>query len=242
MPRALAKAVKPPAARYASMSRTAPPSVPAKTICGCSGTAELLHDSAHVVGVHPESVAVVDRDDGGPAAATEALDRPQRVLAVLTGRAWSHAELTLERLHDLLRTRERARDVRAHLDHAPSHRLEAVLVVERRDREAVRGRELECVRDLADGVRREPAAVCLLGETEGRHDSRERVGVLLAELLHLRAGHLSASPMTGSSEPPAAIRSAMRSPCTMVAVAWSAAKLGARNFTRHGLAPPSETR
>jgi hypothetical protein len=53
--------------------------------------------------------------------------------------------------------------------------------------------------------------------------------------------HLSTSPMTVSSEPTIAIRSAMYDPWTVVAVASSAAKEGARNLTRHGRGPPSET-
>ena len=82
------------------------------------------------------------------------------------------AELALERLDHLLRARERARDVRADLDHASPDGLEVELVVEGRDRHAVGGRELERVRDLADRVRREPAAVLLLGEPERRHAPR----------------------------------------------------------------------
>ena len=153
------------------------------------------------------------------------------------------AELALERLDHLLRPGEPARDVRADLDARPPDGLEVVLVVEGRDREAVRGREVERVGDLADRVRRQPAAVLLLCEPERGHDRRQRVGIPLPQLLDLGGdAHRSASPMTGSSEPPAAIRSAMRSSCTIVAVACSAAKLGARNFTRHGRAPPSETR
>jgi hypothetical protein len=48
--------------------------------------------------------------------------------------------------------------------------------------------------------------------------------------------------MTGSSDAATAIRSAIAVPRTHVAVACRAARLGARNFTRHGFGPPSETR
>ena len=47
--------------------------------------------------------------------------------------------------------------------------------------------------------------------------------------------------MTVSSEPTIAIMSAISASLMHVAVAWSATKLGARNFTRHGFGPPSET-
>src|SRR5262249_23310619 len=124
-------------------------------------------------------------------------------------------------------------------------RLEPELVVERRDREAVGRCDVEGLRNLAQRVRRKPAAMLFLCEPEGRHDRRAPLGIELAELLDAvveRRAHLSASPITGSSEPAAAIRSAISCSCTTVAVACSAAKLGARNFTRHGRGPPSETR
>src|SRR4029079_1023623 len=154
--RALRSAVKPPAFSYSPMSRTERPSVvPAKTMLGCSAT-ELLDDPGDVLRLHAQPVPVVDGDHRCPAAAPEALDRPERVRAILGGRAGGDAELALERLDDLLRPGEPARDVRAHLDVGSPDGLEVVLVVERRDGEAVRGRELERVGDLADGVRREP--------------------------------------------------------------------------------------
>ena len=194
--------------------------------------------------LHAQPVPVVDGHDGRPAAAAQALDRPERVLAVLARRAGRHAELALERLEHLLRAGERAGDVRAHLDHAPPDGLEVVLVVEGRDREAVGGRELERVGDLADRVGREPAAVVLLREPQRGHDRRQRVGYCLRSFCDLRADGSSVGVSHDRVE-----RAADRdevgdrgSPCTIVAVACSAAKLGARNFTRHGRAPPSETR
>src|SRR4029077_17460024 len=98
------------------MSVRSPPSVPAKTMDGYSGIAQLLDDPGHVVRLHPQPVPVVDRDDGRPAAAAEALDRPERELAVVRGGAGRDPELPLERLEHLLRARERAGDVRADLD------------------------------------------------------------------------------------------------------------------------------
>src|SRR6185312_11318447 len=121
------------------MSVTAPPSVPAKTISRYSGTPELLDDPGHVVGLNAQTVPIVDRDDSRPAAAAEALDRPERELAVLRRRARRDSELALERLEHLLRARETAGHVGAHLDARPAARLEVVLVVERGDREAVGG-------------------------------------------------------------------------------------------------------
>jgi hypothetical protein len=47
--------------------------------------------------------------------------------------------------------------------------------------------------------------------------------------------------MTVSSEPRIAIRSATRDPATVVAVASRATNDGARNLTRQGFEPPSET-
>ena len=156
------------------------------------------------------------------------------------------AELALERLHDLLRSTERAGHVRAHLDERAPDRLEPELVVERRDREAVRRRDVERVRDVAKRLGRKPAAVLLLGQPQGGKDRRRALRILGAELAQTRrewrTHQRSASPMTGSSEPATATRSATRQFWTTVAVAWSAAKLGARKRTRHGREPPSETR
>jgi hypothetical protein len=47
--------------------------------------------------------------------------------------------------------------------------------------------------------------------------------------------------MSVSSEPTIAIRSATSASDMQVAVAASATKLGARNLTRQGFGPPSET-
>ena len=83
------------------------------------------------------------------------------------------AELALERLEHLLRADERARDVRADLDQVPADGLEVEHVVERRDRLAVRRRQVERVGHLAERLRREPA-VALLREPERRQHRRAR--------------------------------------------------------------------
>src|SRR5689334_9244238 len=96
-----------------------------------------------------EVMSVVHSDDGCPAAAAEALHGAERDAAVLGRPADADAELTLERLQYLLRAGDGARDVRADLDRVPAHGLGVEHVVEGRDREAVRGGEIESIRDLA---------------------------------------------------------------------------------------------
>ena len=122
---------------------------------------ELLHERRDVVGLDGLAVAAVDDDDRRVAAAAGALDRPERDLAVLRRLARRDAELLLERLDDALRADERAREVRADLDDVPPDRLEVVHVVERGDRLAVRGRQVERVGDLAQRLGREPAVALL---------------------------------------------------------------------------------
>ncbi len=148
--------------------------------------AQLLDDPGHVVGLHAEPMAVVDRDDRRPAAAAEALDGPEREGAVLGGRARLDAELALEVLEHLLCAGKRARDVRADLDQGAARRLEPILVVEGRDREAVRRGQIERVGDLAERLRGEPASVLLLCEPKRRHDRGEGVGITLAQFPDLR--------------------------------------------------------
>ena len=158
--------------------------------------------------------------------------------------AGAQAELALERLDDLLRAREPAGDVRADLDDVLADGLEPEHVVERRDREAVRGRQVERVGDLAERLLREPAAVSLLRELQRRHHRGERPPGSARGSPGSRSyivAHRSTSPMTPSSEPTIAIMSATAASRMHVAVACSATKLGARNLTRHGFGPPSET-
>src|SRR5439155_24922442 len=218
-------------------------SVPAITIKRCSlATAELLADRGHVRGLHVRPVVMVDRDDGGPAAAAEAFDRAQRHLAVVGGLPRPDAELLLEALEHLLRADECARDVRAHLDHVPAGRREVKHVVERRDRLAERRRRTERIGALAQSLGRE-VAVLLLREPQGRQSRRAPVRILRLDLLNFLVvrAHRSTSPMTVSSEPTIAIMSATSASRMHVAVASSATNEGARNFTRHGFGPPSET-
>ena len=210
---------------------------------GFLSAAELLDDRRHVLGSNRLAIAVVDGHDGGPAAAAGALDRAQRHLAVVGRLAGADAELRLERLQHLLGADERAGDVRADLDQVLPDRLQMVHVVEGRDRHAVRGRLVERLRDLAERLGREPA-VALLREPQRRQRRRARDRIERAHLLDLvvQRAHRSTSPMTASSEPTIAIRSATAASVMQVAVACSAAKDGARNLTRQGLGPPSETR
>ena len=92
-----------------------------------------------------------------------------------------------------------------------AHRLEPEHVVERRDREAVGGRQVERVGDLAERLLREPAAVPLLRELQRRHHRGERPpGSAPGSPGSRRSSvaHRSTSPMTPSSEPTIAIMSA----------------------------------
>src|SRR4051812_25538056 len=107
------------------MSVSGRSSAPCRTSSGYSATtAQLLDEPGHVLGTHRLPVAAVDRDDGSPPAAAGALDRAQRHPAVGRRLAGMHAELALERLHDLLRAHERAGDVGADLDQMAARRLE----------------------------------------------------------------------------------------------------------------------
>ena len=100
----------------------------------------------------------------------------------------------------------------------------------------------ERVRALAQSLGGQ-VAVALLRETQRRQGRGAPVRVLRLDLLDLVVvgAHRSTSPMTVSSEPTIAIMSAISALLIVVAVAWSATKDGARNLTRHGFGPPSET-
>src|SRR5581483_10704772 len=215
---------------------------PPRTSAGCASAAtKLLHDCGGVLRRHRLPVAVVDRDDRRRGAAAEALDRTEGDLAVGRRLARCDPELELESLQHRLRVHETAADVRAHLDRVPACRLEVEHVVEARDRHAVRRRQVERVADLLERFAREPA-VLLLREPERRQDRRLRARIAPRDLLDLRPqAHRSVSPMTASSEPTMAMRSAMSAPCEHVAVACRAWNDGGRKWTRHGLGPPSLT-
>src|SRR5712691_5807726 len=212
------------------------------TRCCSLAIAQLLHDRRDVAGLHVGAVVMVDGHDGRPAAAAEALDRPQRHLAVLRRFAGADAELLLEALEDLLSAHERTRDVGAHLDHVPSDRGEIEHLAEGGDGLAERRRRAERICALAQRLRRE-VAVLLLRQPQRWQRRRARVRIVRLDLLHLfvKRAHRSTSPITVSSEPTTAIMSATSAPCMHVAVASSATNDGARNFTRHGFGPPSET-
>src|SRR3954451_5331860 len=221
-------------------------SVPSRTIISFSlvSATELLHDAGDVVGLHRLAVAPVDGDDRTPAAAAGALDGAERELAVVGRLARLDPELLLEGLDDLLRPDERARHVRTNPDRVLTGRLGLVPVVERRDRHAVRGGQVERLGHLAVGLGREPA-VALLGEAQRRQHRRARLGVLRRDLANLVVerlrAHLSTSPMTPSSDPTTAIMSAISSSRRSVGASAVAANDGARKCTRHGFAPPSLT-
>ena len=136
----------------------------------------------------------------------------------------------------------------AFYDEVPPDRRELEHVVEGGDGLAIARRQPERIADLLEGLGRQPAAVLLLREAQRRQDGRAAVGIpggdrldRRRELARPRRAHLSTSPMTVSSEPTIAIMSATSASLMQVAVASSATKLGARNFTRHGFGPPSET-
>src|SRR5207253_2395352 len=143
---------------------------------------------------------------------------------------------------------ERAWEIRADLDHVPADGLEVVHVIEAGDRLAVRGRQVERLGNLAQRLGRQPP-LRLLGKPECRHDRRPAIGIERRDPLHLPpemrsifgGSQRSTSPITVSSEPTIAIMSAIKDSRMHVAVASSATNEGARNFTRHGRGPPSET-
>ena len=81
------------------------------------------------------------------------------------------------------------------------------------------------------------------GRVAERETGIERPDLLdLVVQRRLLGAHRSTSPITASREPTTAIRSATAASVTQAAVACSAANEGARNLTRHGFGPPSETR
>src|SRR6185312_8376037 len=115
-------------------------------------------------------------------------------------------------------------------------------VVEGRNRFAERGRRAQRIGALAQRVRRE-VTVFLLREPQRRQRRGAPVRILRLHLLHVLVvrAHRSTSPITVSSEPTIAIMSATSASRMQVAVASSATNDGARNLTRHGFGPPSDT-
>src|SRR5215211_6081188 len=244
IPRARSSAWYPPIARYSSSRVRSRSSAPVRTVS--SAATHLLDETGHVLGPRRLAVPVVDDDDRRVAAAAGALDQAEADLAVVGGLARRDPELLFEGVDDLLRADEGAREVRADLDEVPADRLEVVHVVERRHSLDLGGRNVHGVGDLTQRLGREPAVVALLREAQRVHDRGAAFRVPRAQAVHLgdevRGGHQrSTSPMTVSSEPTIAIRSATRASRMHVAVASSATNDGARNLTRHGLGPPSET-
>src|SRR6266545_6292950 len=138
--RARASDSYPPTARYSSSCVRSRSPAPARRSSGCAATSHLLHDCLNVLGLDEVAVALVDCDDGRISAAAETFDRPEGDLPVC-GRPSRHdAELLGERVDDSLRPRQRARQVRADLDHVLPHGSKVEHVVEGRDRFADRRR------------------------------------------------------------------------------------------------------
>src|SRR5919201_5029479 len=109
--RAFASILYPPALRYAASFVRSRFSAPANS-SGLTGIAHLGDDPGHVLWPHRLAIAMVDRDDGRPAAAARALHRAQRDRTIVGRLPGPDAELGLERVQYLLRPDERARDVR----------------------------------------------------------------------------------------------------------------------------------
>ena len=123
-------------------------------------------------------------------------------------------------------------------------RLEVVHVVEGRDGVAVGGRQVERVGNLANASGESQPYSLLREPQRGQRRRARRLRIAAAAspaMRSARRAHLSTSPITVSSEPTIAIMSAISASVMQVAVASSATNDGARNFTRHGLGPPSET-
>src|SRR5438105_667518 len=107
-----------------------------------------------------------------------------------------------------------AANVRADVDQPPSHRLQMEHVVEGRDALHEGRRQVERICYLHEGLGWQPTLVLLLRQTKCGHDSRPGLGILLRygpDLSLKMREHFqrSTSPMTVSSEPTIAIRSAM---------------------------------
>src|SRR3954468_10498942 len=233
----------PPIAWYSASCVRSRSSAPASSTL-CSSATHVLHDLGHRLGPYVLAVAVVDRDHRRVAAPAEALDRAERDLPVGRRLAGADAELRLERLDHLLRPAERAGEIGADVDCVPPDRLEMKHVVEGRDRVAERRRDLERVGALLECLARQPPVLLLREPQRGQRRRSRALGIARPELLNLvvERAHLSVSPITASSEPTTAIRSATRALWRQVAVASSATNEGARKWMRHGFGPPSETR
>src|SRR5262249_37523137 len=189
--RAFGTCAYPPIEPYSSSFVRSCSSVPARSIA--LAPPDGIHDRGHILRLDVLPVAVVDADDGRVATAAEAFERAECDLAVVRRLARAHAELGLERVDDVLRTVERARDVRAHLDQVPPDGREVEHVVEGRDRVTVGGRQPERVGDLAERLGGQPA-VPLLREPQRRDRRRARIREPPRDLAHLvREGQVAIS-------------------------------------------------
>ena len=241
MPRAFSSAAYPPTARYSESRARSRSSAPARTSCCTSATVQLPDDPGHVLGPGRLAVPVVDDDDRRIPAAAGALDRAQRDLAVLArlARRGRRALARTPRRPAVPRRAHRRRSCRPR----PGARRPAPGgTCRRRTRRPGRApasgrappRPRRAPPAAASRTAPGPAASRSSPPTAIRIRRRRRADLLLQ-------AHRSTSPITVSSEPTIAIMSAISEFVMQVAVASSATNDGARNFTRHGFGPPSET-
>src|SRR6266545_7129485 len=184
-PRALVSAPYPPIAWYSSSRVRSRSSAPARTMACASATLQLLCDAGHVLRLRRLPIAMVDDDDRRIAAPARALDRAQRDLAVLARLADADSQLALEGLDDLLRSDERAGDVRADLDEMLADRGQVVHVIEGRDRLHMGRSQVERVGHLRERLRRQPPAVLLLRQPQAAHHPRPGIRVRRGRLKDL---------------------------------------------------------
>ena len=187
---------------------------------------------------------MVDRDDGRPAAAAETLDRPERDLAVGGGLAGADAEL-LPRSAPAPAGLRPGRTTRSCRPRPCAGRWERGAACRRRTRPPRRTRA-SC--RAHPRTRATPPATGSRGCSCASRSAGKRRGapvrILRLDLLHLVVvgAHRSTSPMTVSSEPTIAIMSAIERVAACTSPSPPARRTtGARNLTRHGFGPPSET-
>ena len=230
-----------------------------------SGT-QLLHELGHVVCLHAHALQIVDGDHGRPAAAAETLDRA----AVPTGRRRSSRRLRRRARPRTPRAPSWRRALRRRCSCTPrsSSSARAPVGTCRRTRrsssstqESRRARRrppgtppaaasrralpapnaTRAGRRCADAGRSQrPLGSPLRADAPSSSRAPVRFSPQ-AKTSELHRHYRSTSPMTPSSDPTIAMRSATAASCMQVAVASSATKLGARNLTRQGRGPPSET-
>src|SRR6185369_17430609 len=141
-----------------------------------------------------------------------------------------------------------AHRVRAYGDQPVTGRAMLVHCVEGRDRADLGPGQPQRLGAERDALGRD---VALLGLDQVQQRQQRRAGLPLGvardDLLRAQCKLLgerhqrSHPPMTGSSEAPPAMTSAMSPPSAMAGIACRLTKLGSRKCTRYGRVPPSET-